>query len=142
MKGRPPRRLCARFSSSLSHIEDTRLKDDRNLGYKPVSLLNSDSNLASAPFVKSGRICSPLFTLLLYEKCYIFLDLTALRLITAVLELHLNMRPATFWCHCSCFATSSRPLALADAVLACELRGAISSPLFYTPRVNMPRSCC
>lgn len=52
--------------------------------------------------------------ILLYEKCFISLDLTGLQLITHVLELNLNTRWSTFWCHCWCLVTSSLPFFITD----------------------------
>lgn len=75
--------------------------------------------------------------LLLSEKCLISLDLTGLQLITHVLELHLNMRWATFWCHCWCFVTSSLPFSLTDASL--EREPNFISPVLY---VILLHSCC
>lgn len=50
---RHPRRQCARFLLLVKPHRGQAIFETQTSGYRPVSVLNSDSNLVSMPFVKS-----------------------------------------------------------------------------------------
>lgn len=107
-KWSPPRRRCARFSSSLSHFEDTRLKNDRNSGTgTSLFLCLIRTAIQRVRHLSSHDESAPPGVLLLYERHFISLDLTGFQLITRILELHLNTSWTTFWSHSWCSVTSS-----------------------------------